>query len=343
MNLVEGQKLNEVIFNKIKLSTEKFSMYDEAEEYLIDLVEREPENKEYLFYGEEIFAKKDNMKGYFNFIKNHLPETESLEFISEIMSKMGDISYVSFKKEDLAIKCYNKALEFSADAISPITGLKKIALDKEDYDMYSTLLKQMLDKSTGEEYNKIKEELIQIYVEKLNKPGMVIPFKEEDYNKENSVELMTELLELYAISSDRFNFDDYYDSFFDKLKNDKSIDDRHMQMFNLGKASQNFGDFENAKTCFELVNRLKMGYIPNQMALGKLLLEMGDTKGALKSFQLLQLNQSKIDDDEIKKELFLNLGRLRVETNDNLRAKSMFKKLLEIDPDNQEAKDFLGL
>ena len=73
---------------------------------------------------------------------------------------------------------------------------------------------------------------------------------------------------------------------------------------------------------------MKMGFIPNQMALGKLLLKIGDTKGALKSFQLLQLNQSKIKDIEIKKDLFLNLARLRLENNDHLRAKSMYKKFM---------------
>jgi len=343
MNFAEGDKLNEVIFNKMKLLSDKFSKYDEAKEYLLELVEREPENKDYLFFGEEIFSKQEDMKGYFNFIKNHLPETEDLDFKSDIMSKMGDISYDSFKKEDLAIKCYNKALEFNPEALAPVGGLKKIALDKQDYDMYSSLLKQMLDKSKGEEYTEIKNELIEVYVEKLNKPEMVIPFKEEEYDNESSLELTIELLELYSISSERFNFDNYYDSFFEKFKTDKSIKDRHIQMFNLGKASQNFGDYDNAKLCFELVNRLKMGFIPNQMALGKLLLEMGDTKGALKSFQLLQLNQSKIQDIELKKDLFLNLGRLRAETNDNLRAKSMYKKLLELDPDNQEAKEYLGL
>ncbi len=343
MNIVEGKKLNEVIFNKLKLLTEKFEKYDEAEEYLRDLVKRVPENRDYLFYGENIFSKTNNMKEFFSFIKNQLPEIESLETKSEIMSKMGDIAYDHFKKEDLAVKCYNKALDYSSDSITPINGLKKIALDKQDYIMYSDLLKQMLDKAKGEEYNKIKEELIDVYLNKLKQPKLVIPFKEEEYNANESDTLMFELLDLYAISDEQFNFDDYFDIFFDKLKTDKTIKDRHLHMFNLAKASKNFGNLDNAKTCFELVNRLKMGFIPNQMALGKLLLEMGDTKGALKSFQLLQLNQSKIKDIELKKELYLNLGRLRAENNDNLRAKSMYKKLLELDPENQEAKDFLGL
>jgi tetratricopeptide (TPR) repeat protein len=343
MNIVEGEKLNEVIFNKLKLLTEKFSRYEEAEEYLRDLIGREPDNRDYLFYGEEIFLKKDNMKDYFDFIKKQLPETESLEFKSDIMSKMGDIAYKHFKKEDLAVKCYNKALEFSSTSLLPISGLKKIALDKKDYTMYSTLLKQMLDKAKGEEYNNIKEELIDIYINKLNKPELVIPFKEVEYNEHEDDALMLELLGLYSLSKDRFNFDDYFDIFFEKLKTDKNIEDRHDHLLNLGKASHNFGDFENAKSCFELANRLKMGYIPGQIALGKLLVEMGDTKGALKSFQLLQLNQNKIDDIELKKELFLNLGRLRAGDNDALRAKSMYKKLLELDPDNQEAMDYLGM
>ncbi len=343
MNIVEGEQLNEVIFNKLKLLTEKFERYDEAEEYLRDLIERVPENRDYLFYGENIFSKTNNMKEFFSFIKNQLPEVESLEIKSDIMSKMGDIAYDHFKKEDLAIKCYNKALDYSPSSINPVNGLKKIALDKQDYKMYSELLKQMLDKAKGEEYKKIKEELIDVYLTKLKQPKLVIPFKEEEYNNNESDELMFELLELYASSDEAFNFDDYFDIFFDKLKTNKTIKDRHLHMFNLGKASQNFGNYDNAKMCFELVNRLKMGFIPNQMALGKLLLEMGDTKGALKSFQLLQLNQSKIKDIEIKKELFLNLGRLRAQNNDNLRAKSMYKKLLELDPENQEAKDYLGL
>jgi len=343
MNIVEGEKLNEVIFNKLRLLTEKFERYEDAEEYLRDLVERVPENRDYLFYGEEIFSKQDNIKEFFAFIKSQLPEVESLELKSEIMSKMGDIAYDYFKKEDLAIKCYNKSLDYLSTSITPINGLKKIALDKQDYNMYSDLLKQMLDKAKGEEYKNIKAELIEVYIDKLKRPELVIPFKEEEYNNQESDELMFELLGLYAISDDSFNFDDYFDIFFDKLKTDKTIKDRHLHMFNLAKASQNFGNLDNAKTCFELVNRLKMGFIPNQMALGKLLLEMGDTKGALKSFQLLQLNQSKITDIELKKELFLNLGRLRAENNDNLRAKSMYKKLLELDPENQEAKEYLGL
>ena len=343
MNIVEGGKLNEVIFAKIKLLTEKFERYDEAEEYLKELVQRDPENRDYLFYGENIFSATGNLKEYFGFIKNQLPEVESLETKAEIMSKMGDIAYDNFKKEDLAVKCYNKALEYNEKAVSPIKGLKKIALDKQDFNMYADLLNGMLKNSTDEEYESIKSELIDIYVNKLNKPEKVIPFKEEEYSENPATELMLELIGLYSLSSEPFGFDNYYEEFFNKLKTDKTIKDRHIHMFNLGKAANNFGDLDKAKTCYETVNRLKMGFIPNQMALGKLLLEIGDDKGALKSFQLLQLNQSKIKDIELKKELFLNLARLRASNNDALRAKSMYKKLLELDPENTEAREYLGL
>ncbi len=342
MNVTEDEaKVDDIIFSKVKILTEHFSEYDEALDDLKILIEHQPNNSEFLFYSEKIYLAMDDLKGYFSFIKGHVPETEDEELKANILVKMGDIAYTNFSKESLAIKCYNKAIDFMPELLTPIIGLKTIAKNNDDYDTYVNLLKQEFDSAKGERKAELKEELIDVYVNKLNRPEEVIPFKEEEFQNDDSLENMLNLIELYSVSSQDFNFFEYFDSFFEKLKADKRFKERHIYMHKLGMACQNFGDTDNAKKCFEITNRFKMGYIPNQMSLGKLLMDMGDSKGALKAFQLLQLNHSKIKDVNMKIELFLRIGRLRKEANDKLRAKSMYKKVLTLDPNNEEALDFL--
>ena len=72
------------------------------EEDLKELIKRQPDNEEYLFYSEIIFTSKNDMKAFFDFIKSQVPEVESLKLKSRILNKMGEISYITFKKEALA-------------------------------------------------------------------------------------------------------------------------------------------------------------------------------------------------------------------------------------------------
>ncbi len=342
IEFVEDSKLSEIIFKKVKIFMEQLNQPSEALELIKDLIQNNSENGEYLFYAEKIYVANDNLKGYFDFIKNRIPEIESNELKASVFVKMGVIAYHNFGKEDLSIKCYNKAFEYKPDSMEAVSGLKEIAKNKGDYNMYVNLLNVELKKASGEKKVKLREELIDLYLNKLKQPEMVIPFKEEDFdNDRENQSLMLELIELYSNSTESFNFFNYFDDFFNNLKTDRNFEDRHVYMVYLGRACRNASDYDKAISCYETANRLKMGYIPGQMELGTMLMEMGDSEGALKVFQMLQLNQAKIEDNQMKIDLFLNIGRLRGAANDALRAKSAFKKVLEFDPNNHEAKEYL--
>ncbi len=70
-------------------------------------------------------------------------------------------------------------------------------------------------------------------------------------------------------------------------------------------------------------------------------MNLDQVDNALKVFQMLQLNVAKIEENEIKIDLFLNIGRLRAKTNDPMRAKTAYKKVLEFDANNNEALNYL--
>ncbi|MBN2694371.1 tetratricopeptide repeat protein [bacterium] len=342
IEFAEDDKLGEIIFTKVKIYMEQLNQPSEALNLIKDLIQNNSENSDYLFYAEKIFSSMDNLKGYFDFIKGRIPEVESNELKASIFVRMGSIAYHNFNKEDLSIKCYNKAFEYKSDSMEAISGLKEIAKNKSDYNMYVNLLNMEIKKATGEKKLQLREELIDLYLNKLKQPEMVIPFKEEDYdNDRDNQTLMLELIELYSNSTESFNFFNYFDDFFNILKTDRNFEDRHVYMVYLGRACRNASEYDKAISCYETANRLKMGYIPGQMELGTMLMEMGDSEGALKVFQMLQLNQAKIEDNQMKIDLFLNIGRLRGAANDALRAKSAYKKVLEFDSENQEAKDYL--
>lgn len=344
ISYLSEEQIGAVRFRKVQILSEKLNQYDEALEILKELIYDMPENRTYLFYAEDVFTAQGNLKGFFDFIKAQVPEVEAKDLKAAILVKMGNIAYQSFKKEGLALKCYDKALDFVEHEAGALTGKKEIARNQGDYNLFAELLLIEFTACSDEtKREQLKNELIDIYINQLKQPGKVIPFKEEAYQKDpENEEAMIALIELYPQGDESYAFFDYVDPFFDKIKGDRKMENRHIHMYHLGLAAQKFGDTDRAKVCYETTNRLKMGYIPNQMALGSLLMDTGDTAGALKAFQLLQLNQSKIDDQQMKLELFLRLARLRAAGNDQLRAKSMYKKVLEIDPDHAEAKAFLG-
>lgn len=343
IEIATEEQMDSIVFKKVKILSENLNQYEDALALLKDLINKNAENGDYLFYSESIYKALNNLKSYFDFIKGRVPEIEDTILKSRILVKMGEIAYTVFKREEIAVKSYEKAIEYNSNSDEAIKGLKIIAKDKGDYNKYSMLLSTEFRKAkTKEEQNIIKKELIDIYINKLKQPEMVIPFKEEDYeNDKSNNQLMLELIDLYSISSESFNFFSHYDDFLNILKTNKTIADNHIYIFKLGLACKKMGDSDKAIVCFETANRIKMGFVPGQMELGKLYMDLEQVDSALKVFQMLQLNVAKIEENEMKIDLFLNIGRLRAKTNDPMRAKTAYKKVLEFDANNEEALNYL--
>ena len=108
-----------------------------------------------------------------------------------------------------------------------------------------------------------------------------------------------------------------------------------------GKLAEQRGDEDAALEAFESARKIDATYVPNLLSLGKLLYRREDWDSALKILQTLLLHQMSIKDNQDKIDMYYYLGQVRLQKDDERRAKDMFNRALSIDSDHQPSKKAL--
>jgi golgin subfamily B member 1 len=105
-----------------------------------------------------------------------------------------------------------------------------------------------------------------------------------------------------------------------------------------GVAAQGMGDAAAAEASFEEAYRCDGGYLPNLMSLARLRYQQGDMQEALRLYQTMLLQQTRLKSAAERVEIFYHIGRIMSSTGDRRRARDMYMRALSIDRDHEPSQ-----
>ena len=101
------------------------------------------------------------------------------------------------------------------------------------------------------------------------------------------------------------------------------------------------GDRAGAQTAYEEALRVNPTDVTTMTGLGRLYLESGDWEKARKIYQSLVLQNIDGDAGVTKGEVYWALGKIHLQLGQPPKAKSMFQRGLELEPNNQKLREAL--
>ena len=102
------------------------------------------------------------------------------------------------------------------------------------------------------------------------------------------------------------------------------------------------GDRAGALSAYEEALRVNPTDVVTMTGLGRLYFSAGDWEKARKIYQSLVLQNIDSDVGVTKGEVYWTLGKIHIELGQSPKAKSMFQRGLELEPQNQKLKEALA-
>jgi len=101
------------------------------------------------------------------------------------------------------------------------------------------------------------------------------------------------------------------------------------------------GDRPGALKAYEEALRVNPTDITTMTGLGRLYFDAGDWEKARKIYQSLVLQNLDADAGVSKGDVYFTLGKIHLELGQGPKAKNMFQRGLELEPNNQKLRDAL--
>lgn len=132
----------------------------------------------------------------------------------------------------------------------------------------------------------------------------------------------------------------------DYLRNHRMFKELHTVAHQLGGVWERLGEAEKAIKFYRIAHQQLATtnaptYIPNLIALGRLLMAQEELDEALKVYQPLSLKAARITERSVKVELWHNLGRIMLQKDNPGRAKEYLNRALSVDRNHEPTKILL--
>jgi tetratricopeptide (TPR) repeat protein len=266
----------------------------------------------------------------------------------EIVQRRANVLAEHLGEYEQASELLKDILRDNPEDAESLESLKSILKEQGDYEGLAEILWHELDIRGDEERTEptIELEIADIAAQHLDDVTSQVKALEKALDVEPANrKVVDRLLEIYdqeeAYEEAERVLTRAVEAFEDERESDAVVEYKYQ----LGRIAEERGDEQEAFEIYREIHAIDSKYVPNLLSLGRLAFERDDKDYALNIFQTMLLHQSNIDEPDNRVEMYYYLGRLRQHSEEPSRAKDMFNRALEIDPEHEpssEAKEELS-
>jgi tetratricopeptide (TPR) repeat protein len=257
---------------------------------------------------------------------------------AELFFRMGEVARERSGDMAEAMQRWQQALAADAGHLPAIQAVEAGARASDDWPRVADMLARR-EALTTEPAAKLPLllELAEIYRKRLGQPAQAIPLLERAAQSASDDErILGPLADLYFAASQLDRAVPIYERLAEHAKKARQMKQVAMYRQRLGGIFEARGQAEEALAAYEEAFRVNPTDVATMAGLGRIYMAREAWEKARRVYRSLVLQNLDADAGISKAEVYLNLGRIHVALNEPSKAKGMFQRGLEIEPQNPQ-------
>uniref|UniRef100_UPI003D0B0008 tetratricopeptide repeat protein n=1 Tax=Haliangium sp. TaxID=2663208 RepID=UPI003D0B0008 len=267
---------------------------------------------------------------------------------AELFFRMGEVARErAGAVTDEAVHYWRESLTADAGYAPAIAALETVAREAGDWALVAEMMARREVVTTDEgERRALVLELAELYQKRLGQPAKALPMLERAaQGAGDDPAVLTPLADLYFAAGQLDRAVPIYERLAEAAKKGRQMKQVATYRQRLGGIFEARGDVDNALSAYEEAFRVNPTDVATMAGLGRIYLAREVWEKARRVYRSMVLQN--LDDSAgiTKAQVYYNLGRIHLAMSEPRKAKGMFQRGLELEPDNAElrgALDSLG-
>ncbi|MDB4961753.1 MAG: repeat-containing protein [Myxococcales bacterium] len=316
---------------------------DAAGEILEKILKREPGSVAALTRLSKIYERSGDWDKCKATLEQALRLSPTGRDAADLFFRLGEVARVGDSDPETAILHLQQALKHDGGHASTIAALEKLARDRRDHTLLADLLQRRVATLTVPlERVALLVELAELERKAGRTDAALAALAKAAQDAPTDVRVLAPLADLYFASNRLDEAAPIYDRLAEEAKAGRRMKDVARFRQRQGGILEARGDRPGALAAYEEALRVNPTDVSTMTGLGRLYLALEDWEKARKIYQSLVLQNIDVEAGVTKGEVYWALGKIHLQLGQPPKAKSMFQRGLEIEPQNQKLKDALS-
>jgi tetratricopeptide (TPR) repeat protein len=315
---------------------------DAAGEILEKILRREPGSVAALTRLSKIYERSGDWDKCKATLEQALRLSPQGRDAADLFYRLGEVARVGDRDDATAIQHFQQVLRHDPTHAPAIAALEKLARDRRDNVLLADMLNRRVATINGADRINLLVEIADLEKKAGRNDAALAALSQAQKDVPNDVRVLAPLADLYFAAGRLDEAAPIYDTLAADAKTQRRMKDVSRFRQRQGGILEARGDRAGALTAYEEALRVNPTDVVTMTGLGRLYFSAGDWEKARKIYQSLVLQNIDSDAGVTKGEVYWALGKIHIELGQSPKAKSMFQRGLEIEPQNQKLKDALS-
>jgi tetratricopeptide (TPR) repeat protein len=262
---------------------------------------------------------------------------------AELFHRLGEVARVGDSDNDTAVQHLQHALRHEPNHGPSIAALEKLARDRRDVGLLADMLHRRVQQaSTPSDRVQLLVEIAELERRAGKTDAALGSLAAARNDAPDDARILAPLADLYFAAGRLDEAAPIYDRLATEAKAGRRMKDVARFRQRQGGILEARGDQPGALAAYEEALRVNPTDVVTMTGLGRLYFASGDWEKARKIYQSLVLQNIDSDAGVTKGEVYWALGTIHLQLGQPPKAKSMFQRGLEIEPNNQRLKEALS-
>ncbi len=314
---------------------------DAAGEILEKILAREPTSVAALTRLSKIYERSGDWDKCKDVLQRALDLAPQGRDAADLFFRLGEVARVGDSDTDTAMQHYKGALGHDPSHAPSIAALEKLARERRDNVLLADMLARRVTDTKPAERVALYVEIADLERKVGRTDAALAALAKANADAPDDARVMAPLADLYFATNRLDEAAPIYDKLAEEAKRARRMKDVARFRQRQGGILEARGDRAGALAAYEEALRINPGDVSTMTSLAKLYLAAEDWEKARKIYQSLVLQNIDSDSGVTKGEVYWALGKIHLHLGQPPKAKSMFQRGLEIEPQNQKLKDAL--
>jgi tetratricopeptide (TPR) repeat protein len=263
---------------------------------------------------------------------------------ADLHYRLGEVARRQSQDIDAAVGYFGEALQYDHTHPQAIAAVEEIARDREDWAVVADMLARR-EASEADAARKLELtlELADIYGKRLRRPEAVIPLLERAAAiAPDDARVAEPLAELYFAAGRHADALPIYGRLADAARSHRRMKEVARFRQRVGLIAERTGQPEAALAAYEEAFRVNPTDVATMAGLGRLYMASQEWEKARRVYRSLVLQTIEPEVGITKAEVYFQLGNIHARLSEPSKAKGMYQRGLELEPDNAALREALA-
>lgn len=255
---------------------------------------------------------------------------------ADLYFRLGEVTRNQSGDLDQAVGYWSQALQYDGSHPAAIKAVEDYAREKDDWNVVADMVTRREQVSTDPaEKLDLTLELADLYSKKLGQPDAVVPLLERAVQSApDDPRVLGPLADLYFASGRHGDASPIYERLADEAKKSRRMKEVAKYRQRLGGIFEAQNETEKALAAYEEAFRVNPTDVQTMAGLGRIYFAAEDWEKARRVYRSMVLQNLDPDLGISKADVYYNLGTIHLKLGEDNKAKGMFQRGKELEPDN---------